>query len=47
MFTSAFSFSFQDIEMKAITKEGDEKHLQAFICKYTFQYCGFKEPLEF
>jgi len=31
-FTSAFSFSFQDIEMDAVMKEGDEKRLQEFIC---------------
>lgn len=47
MFTSVFSFSFQNIEMNAVVKEGDEKHLQAFLCKRTFLFCSFKESLEF
>lgn len=33
--------------MNAIAKEGDEKHLQAFLCKRAFIFCIFKEPLEF
>lgn len=47
MFTSAFRVFFQDAEINAITKDGDGKHLQAFICKCTFRYCGFNGSLEF